>query len=125
MLIIKKTFFILIYPLYIPIGYNLFMLGIDLTKVSRFKNKNDKFLIKTLHPEEIKEYHQSENKELYLATRWAIKEALFKSDNSRFSFNETRIIQENRVYTLPGYIISTSKEDDYVIAIVQKEKNNE
>lgn len=98
------------------------MLGIDLTKISRFENQNNQFITKTLHPEEIKEYEQTENKAAYLATRWAIKEALFKADNKLFSFSEIRISKKDRVYTFPGYIISTSNEDDYVIAVAQKEK---
>lgn len=98
------------------------MLGIDLTKISRFENQNKRFLTKALHPEEIKEYEQTENKAAYLATRWAIKEALFKADNNLFSFSGIRILKKDRVYTFPGYIISTSNEDDYVIAVAQKEK---
>lgn len=98
------------------------MLGIDLTKVARFANKNDNFIIKTLHPEEIEEYNLSENKTKYLATHWAIKEALYKANNNLFNFNKIRITKKDRVYKYPGYDISTSNEDDYVVAIAQKEK---
>ena len=100
------------------------MIGIDLTKISRFKNVNDKFIKKCLHPEEIKELEKVKNKEKYIATRWAIKESLFKADNSLFSFNKIRIKEIERVYIYKGYIISTSSEEDLLIAFVQKEKND-
>ena len=98
------------------------MIGIDLTNIERFKDVNDKFITKVLHPEEIAEYKISDDKIKYIATRWAIKEALFKSDNSMFSFSETRIIKKDKKYILEGYNISTSNEDNYIIAVVEKEK---
>lgn len=98
------------------------MLGIDITKISRFKNAKDTLIKKILHPKEITKYQESENKAKFLAIRFAIKEALFKANNSNFIFSKIEIQKKNRVYQYPGYVISTSNEDDYYIAIVKKEK---
>lgn len=99
------------------------MIGIDLAKISRFKNKNNNFLLKVLHLDEIEEYNYSEDKAKYLATRWAIKESIYKANNSENIFNKINIIKENRIYKFKNYIISTSSEEDFIIAIVQKGKN--
>ena len=96
------------------------MLGIDLTKISRFENQNNNFINKVLHPKEIEEYELSDDKPKYLATRWAIKESIYKSNNKEFSFNSIRIIKENKRYKYENYNISTSNEDGFVIAVVQR-----
>lgn len=97
------------------------MLGIDKTTISRFKNPTKEFLEKVLHPLEIVEYDKSENKEHFLAARWAIKEALFKADNANFTFSKIRIEKIDRKYVYKGYEISTTSEGDEYIAIVMKE----
>ena len=99
------------------------MLGIDITKINRFENPKDSFLKKTLHPDEIVEYNKSTDKSMFLAKRWAIKEALYKADNELFHFNKIKIIKEDRKYKFQGYIISTSKEDNYIVAIAKKENH--
>lgn len=98
------------------------MIGIDITRISRFKDPTNTFIKKILHPNEIKQYEIEKDKPLFLASRWAIKEALFKANNEEFSFNKIEIKKQDRFYKLEGYSISTSKEDDYYIAIVMKEK---
>lgn len=98
------------------------MLGIDLTKISRFEDAKEALINKVLHPNEILEYNKVQNKAYFLAARWAIKEALFKADNSLFDFNKIEIKKDGRVYKYPGYIITTSSEDDYYIATVMKER---
>ena len=102
--------------------YNFLMLGIDLTKVSRFKNKSETFVKRVLNAEEIKEYHNSNDKVFYLANAWAIKEALFKADNRLSNFNEIRITKSNGVYNYINFEISTSNEDGYIVAIARKEE---
>lgn len=97
------------------------MIGIDLTKISRFKDAKKTFIEKMLHPDEIVELEKSINQELFLAERWAIKEALFKANNDFFHFNKFALKLENRVFKFPGYIITTTKEDDYYVAVVIKE----
>ena len=53
------------------------MIGIDLTSIKRFKNKKLNFVQKVLSDDEFLEWQNIENKELYLAQRWSIKEAIF------------------------------------------------
>ncbi|UWD34094.1 4'-phosphopantetheinyl transferase superfamily protein [Mesomycoplasma molare] len=96
------------------------MIGVDLTQISRFKNKKETFVRKILSKNEILEYENSENKEKFLATRWAIKEAIFKADNSFFEFNLIDIKKENKRYKFREFEISTSYENNLVIAIVYK-----
>jgi len=45
------------------------MLGIDLTKISRFDDAKDTLVKKVLHPNEIKEYEKSKEKPKFLAAR--------------------------------------------------------
>lgn len=99
------------------------MLGADLTKISRFASPTRTFIERILHPLEIEEYEKSEDKTKYLAAHWAIKEALFKADNSLLHFNEIKIEKKEKKYFYPGYVITTSNEDDYYFAVVMKEKN--
>ena len=98
------------------------MLGIDLTKVSRFEDKSDSFVRRILNVDEIKEYHKANDKAFYLANAWAIKEALFKADNILSNFNEIRITKSNGVYNYSNFEISTSNEDGYIVAIAKKEE---
>ena len=97
------------------------MIGIDLTTISRFKNKSETFVKTILSEQELIEYNLAENKELFLATRWAIKEALFKCDNSLLPFSKINIKKEDRKYKFENYSISTSSEGDLYIAIAKKE----
>ncbi|MCK5945981.1 MAG: 4'-phosphopantetheinyl transferase superfamily protein [Mycoplasmataceae bacterium] len=98
------------------------MNGIDITNIKRFENPKDAFLKKVLHVDEISEYNEATNKSVFLAKRWAIKEALFKADNELFHFNKIKVFKENGKYKYQGYIISTSIEDNYCIALAYKEK---
>lgn len=98
------------------------MLGIDKTTISRFRDASETLVKRILHPDEVIEYQTSEDKQYYLAARWAIKEALFKADNENKNFNEIRINKSYREYTYPGYVISTTSEGDSYIAIVMKER---
>lgn len=95
-------------------------IGIDITRISRFKNAKQSLVDRILHPDEIEEFLISEHKELFLAAHWAIKEALYKTNNDLFHFDKIKIIKEKDVYSFKGYDISTSKEDDYYIAIVKR-----
>ncbi len=98
------------------------MIGIDVTKISRFSGKEEDFAKKILHTDERKAFKASTKKTMFIAKRWAIKEALFKADNSLFEFSKVNIKKENGRYLYKGFNISTSSEDDMLIVIVQKEK---
>ncbi len=92
-----------------------------MTRISRFNNANDDLVNKILSADEKVLYEQSSNKPRFLAKRWSIKEALFKSDNSLNTFNQINLIDEGRKTVYEGFDISTTTEDDYYIAIVRKE----
>ncbi|MCP4337241.1 MAG: 4'-phosphopantetheinyl transferase superfamily protein [Mycoplasma sp.] len=98
------------------------MIGIDITQISRFANKEERFAKKILHPSEMEEFNNSTNKTRFIATRWAIKEALYKVDNSYFEFSKVNIKKSKELYLFKDFSISTSSEQDITIAIVQKEK---
>lgn len=96
------------------------MIGIDLTNKNRFENASESFVKKILSKDEILEYKNSKDKVSFLAKRWAIKEAIFKADNSKVSFNKISIKKENNKYTYEDFEISTSSEGEAIIAIALK-----
>ncbi|WP_371246152.1 holo-ACP synthase [Mycoplasmopsis agassizii] len=98
------------------------MLGIDLTNVKRFENIGLKFAQRILSKREYEEFLISENQALFLARSWAIKEAIYKADNNYFSFKEIELVKKNKQWTFPGFAISISHEDNYVIAIALKKE---
>ncbi|WP_236631434.1 4'-phosphopantetheinyl transferase superfamily protein [Mycoplasma sp. ATU-Cv-703] len=97
------------------------MVGIDLTTISRFEKPTSALIRRILHPQEIADYQQSPAKSLFLAQRWAIKEALYKADNQYYHFNRVKIARVGRVFKVPGFVVSTSREGDQCVAIVIKE----
>ena len=95
------------------------MIGVDITSINRFKDKKINFFKRILSDEEFKEWEKSENKELYAAQRWAIKEAIFKADNNFHNFHNINLKKnEKGVFVFKNFKISTSKENEYVIAFV-------
>ncbi|ACF06975.1 Holo-[acyl-carrier protein]synthase [Metamycoplasma arthritidis] len=98
------------------------MIGIDATRISRFKNFKDHQLVKFLHPNELIECKKAPNFAKYIATRWALKEAIFKCDNTFSSFSEIEIIKDQSGrYKFLDFALSTTNEDDLLIAIAQKQ----
>lgn len=98
------------------------MIGIDITSINRFEKKDEKFAKKILSKEEILLWTNEEFKARFLATRWAIKEAIFKSNNDFSCFNKINLKKENGKYIFKNFEISTSNEDDYIIAIALEKK---
>ncbi|QJB71188.1 4'-phosphopantetheinyl transferase superfamily protein [Mycoplasma sp. 1654_15] len=105
------------------------MIGIDITNKQRFKNKSEAFVKKILHNEEFLKYcllNAEEEKLNFIATRWAIKEALFKCDNSFFNFNKINLKYNERKYFIENFenqfFITTSNEENIVVAVVMKVK---
>ncbi len=98
------------------------MIGIDLTKVSRFVGKEIQFAKRILSEKEFELFELSTNKLKFIATRWAIKEALFKADNSLRNYPHMEIQKNNSKYQFDNFEISTSDDGDFVIAMVIKEK---
>ncbi len=98
------------------------MIGVDITSIARFKNKinNFNFIKRILHPNEIEEFKHAIDQPKFLATRWAIKEALYKCNNKLFRFDRILLKVKNYQYKFDGFTISTSIEGDYCIAFVMK-----
>ncbi|MGL6125137.1 MAG: 4'-phosphopantetheinyl transferase superfamily protein [Metamycoplasmataceae bacterium] len=99
------------------------MVGIDITSIKRFENKDENFAKKILSKEEFVGWLNTEFKDVFLATRWAIKEAIFKSDNKYSTFSEINIKKVDKKYFFDFFEISTSREEDYIIAIALKNKD--
>lgn len=101
------------------------MIGVDITSIERFKNKKINLFKKILSDEEFDQWKKSENKELFAAQRWAIKEALFKADNSLHDFHNINIKRDKRgAFIFKDFLISTSKENEYVVAFVLSRKES-
>ncbi|MGL5357618.1 MAG: 4'-phosphopantetheinyl transferase superfamily protein [Metamycoplasmataceae bacterium] len=96
------------------------MIGVDLTKISRFENIELDLILRVLSPKEVSAYKalNSDLKAKYIATRWAIKEAIFKADNKYSNFSKIYINKKEKVYSFKEFQISVSNEGDYIIAFV-------
>lgn len=101
------------------------MIGVDLVKISRFEKAKIDFAKKFLHPNELEKYLLIKDdylKSKFLAAIWAIKEAMFKVDNSLFEFKNIELQKENESWQHKNFDISISHEDDYLVAVVLKKK---
>ena len=97
------------------------MIGIDITSVKRFVDKSTPFAKKVLSAAEFVQWQISSNQALFLAQRWAIKEAIFKANNQYYDFGSINIVrQASGQFAFANFAISTSKEDDYVVAFVME-----
>ncbi|QKT05469.1 4'-phosphopantetheinyl transferase superfamily protein [Mycoplasma sp. OR1901] len=98
--------------------------GIDLVKISRFENKSIKFAKRILGNEEFNCYINlpDDKKTLFLARSWAIKEAIFKADNSYFNFSQIDLKKENKVWKFKNFAISISHEEGFLVAFVIVDK---
>ncbi|MGL5520420.1 MAG: 4'-phosphopantetheinyl transferase superfamily protein [Metamycoplasmataceae bacterium] len=96
------------------------MIGVDLTKISRFENIETDLILRVLSPKEVNDYKalKQDLKAKYIATRWAIKEAIFKADNKYSNFSKIYINKKEKVYSFKEFQISVSNEGDYIIAFV-------
>ncbi|MCD8194802.1 MAG: holo-ACP synthase [Coprobacillus sp.] len=97
--------------------------GIDLVNVNRIK-EDEAFVSHILAEEERDAYYRRSDKKIYLASRWAIKEAFIKALGKGVSYD--KIIVCNEVNGKPyikygGQVykgVSVSHEKDYSVAIV-------
>ncbi|MGV2392836.1 UNVERIFIED_CONTAM: 4'-phosphopantetheinyl transferase superfamily protein [Campylobacter lari] len=99
------------------------MVGIDLTKISRFYNLEEKFCQSFLSENEFQEYISIKDYDLkakFLAVHWALKEAVYKCDNTFNNFSLIEIQKENGRYIFKDFSLSTSDENDLLIAIAIK-----
>ncbi|UUM19943.1 MULTISPECIES: holo-ACP synthase [unclassified Mycoplasma] len=100
-------------------------IGVDIAKISRFKDAKFSLIQKILSKQELIDYQNtsSEHQALFLARSWAIKEAIFKSDNSYSQFSKINLTKVNNKWTFNNFSISISHEDDFVIAMVVKNED--
>ncbi len=98
-------------------------IGVDITGISRFKNRKERFVNCILTEEELRLYHtlSEEKKPVFLATRWACKEAIFKATQNK-NYLQYSILNDTNgkpyVQNEPKMHISISHESDTVIAFV-------
>lgn len=99
-------------------------IGIDLAKISRFENKDQKFVKKILTEAELKQYSEleDERKTQYLAGRFAAKEAYYKAvKNPKLGYHDVEIIDD--YFNGPQISdktarISISHDGEYVVVVV-------
>lgn len=99
------------------------MIGCDVTKISRFINKSERFINKILTPYELKEYNTRRNKAEYLASRWSAKEAVFKATGIK---NPAVLNDESgKPYIVdhPKIFITISHEKEYAFAVAIDKRN--
>lgn len=120
----------------------IYGIGTDIARVSRFegllRNRERRFIQRALHSREIDEYEKIDSEEkriLFVASRWAIKESVYKAmQMDKLQFPEIRI--QKRENGKPDLIfegeaekfangknirekfVSISHDGDYVVAFV-------
>ena len=118
-------------------------IGTDITRVSRFesllrKTRERRFLQRALHVKEIEEYENIELEEkrvLYVASRWAVKESVYKAlKMEQLQFPEIRVRKTEsgipeivfegeaekyaKKHSIQDKFVSISHDGDYAIAFV-------
>ena len=96
--------------------------GIDLVLVSRFINKSEHFINRVLTEKELSLYSllNEEKRIIFLASRWACKEAIYKATQDEKYLSYSILNNEKGkpyVDGFPNMSISISHDGDYVIAI--------
>jgi|SRR5574344_2613733 phosphopantetheine--protein transferase-like protein len=99
--------------------------GIDLTYIPRFKNKT-RLAEHILSDDELLEYNNSSNKAQYLASRFALKEALLKALELSILSVDLKLIKSIKKdngaiyleYDGKKYDCSLSHEKNYSVGIV-------
>ena len=117
-------------------------IGTDITRVSRFeellRKRERRFIERALHSKEIEEYENIESEEkriLFVASRWAVKESVYKAmQMDQLQFPEIRIEKcdngkpdlvfegeaekfANRM-NIRDKFVSISHDGDYAVAFV-------
>jgi phosphopantetheine--protein transferase-like protein len=95
--------------------------GCDLTLISRFQNKGNRFICKILNASE--RATLPENLARFLGVRWALKEAVYKAlYPTRIDFHQITVTTLNRkpIVSVQGYdcVASVSHEGDLIMASV-------
>lgn len=101
-------------------------IGVDIAYIPRFKDVDEHFIKRILTDDEMIQYQKlsSEKKILFLAGRWASKEAIYKANNNNEYLHYSILNEENGkpyVKDHPEIKISISHDNDYVVAFVIEE----
>lgn len=94
-------------------------IGVDIVKISRFKDVSEHFINRILTKEELEVYHKREDKIRYLASRFAAKEAYFKATQDIHYLSISILNDENGapyILNKKNIHLSLSDEDEYVVA---------
>lgn len=98
-------------------------IGIDIVKISRFENKDIHFIKRVLTEKELLVYNNllEEKKAQYLASRWACKEAIFKTNKDEHYLSYSILNKDNGEPYVDGHEeikISISHDGEYAVASV-------
>lgn len=98
-------------------------IGVDIVKIDRFNNVDDYFINRIYTQEEINFYNtlSSDKKVVFLASRWAVKEAIFKANNQKDYLSYGCVNDINGkpyIVNHPEIKVSISHDGDYAIAFV-------
>ena len=112
-----------------------FGIGIDIIKISRFKDKpylsNKNFYKKNFCDSEIKYCLKYKNPAPHFSGKFAVKESLIKSINEKISLHQIKTSYKNSKPTVNikkslnkkyRFIVSISHENDIAVAVVLSEK---
>lgn len=98
-------------------------IGVDIVKIDRLKDVDQHFINRVYTQEEINVYNSlsSDKKMIFLASRWAVKEAIFKTNNQKDYLSYGCVNDINGkpyIVNHPEIKVSISHDGDYVIAFV-------
>lgn len=100
-------------------------IGVDLVELNRFSSKNENFFKRFMHEKELAKFSQLNSKNqkiVYAASIWGIKEAMFKADNNYAKFAEFYIQRDenDQFWVHPNFDITISHTGRLLVAIVSK-----
>lgn len=100
-------------------------IGIDLVNIKRKEFKSKNFAKRFCTKNEFEYYLKKPNKisqRKYLASLWAIKEAILKATNKQITIHEIDVQKTNEgskvFHSNFDFLISLSYQDKYVVAVV-------
>lgn len=98
-------------------------IGVDIVKIDRLKDVDQHFINRVYTQEEINVYNSLslDKKIIFLASRWAVKEAIFKANNQKDYLSYGCVNDINGkpyIVNHPEIKVSISHDGDYVIAFV-------
>ena len=100
--------------------------GIDLTQINRPEFTHPDIAHRILSSQELIDFNNTDNKIKFIAVHWAIKEAIIKAisphiidlKSINISKRDNRYVWTNHPAWIKQFVISTSDEQDVIIASV-------